>query len=122
LPYIIAIPHSRKVVATKSKQSVEFRDTTTWEVVGCMDTESRVKVAFSSDENQVAVLSNSLITLWDINNPENRLSFDPWPTGRRHRVFNWKVAFQTNDHVIICTELWRMMMIVSQMDYFRFGT
>jgi len=114
LPYIIAIPHSRKVVATKSKQSVEFRDTTTWEVVGCMDTESRVKVAFSSDENQVAVLSNSLITLWDINNPENRLSFDPWPTGRRHRVFNWKVAFQTNDHVIICTE--------PQMDYFRFGT
>ena len=53
-----------------------------------MNTEFRVKVAFSSDENQIAVLSNSLITLWNINNPENRLSFDPWPTGRRHHVFN----------------------------------
>ena len=76
----------------------------TWEVIRRTDTESRVDIAFSPDENQVAVLSNSLITLWDINNPENRLSFNPWPTGRDVR--NWQVAFQTSDHVVICAKLW----------------
>jgi len=41
-----------------------------------MDNEDDMRIAFSPDENQVAVLSNSLITVWDINNLENYLSFD----------------------------------------------
>ena len=102
---VIAVSPSRNMVATQSTRSVEFWDTTTWEVVRRMDTESRVKIAFSPDENQVAVLSKSLLTLWDINNPENRLSFDPWPSGRYVR--NWQVAFQTSDHVVVCARLWR---------------
>ena len=70
-----------------------------------MDYKSHVKIAFSPDENQVAVWSDSLITLWDINNPENGLSFDPWSTERH--VFNGRVAFQTSDHGVICAELLR---------------
>ena len=60
---------------------------------------------FRQMRTRVVVLSGSLITLCDINNPENRLSFNPWPSGRDVR--NWKVAFQTSDHVVICAELWR---------------
>ena len=62
-----------------------------------MDYEYGMDIAFSPDENQIAVLSNSLITVWDINNPENRLSSNPWPIGGLVR--NWEVAFQTSDHV-----------------------
>ena len=69
-----------------------------------MDYKDDMKIVFSPDENQVAVLSNSLITLWDINNPENHCSFNPWPTGRD--VHNWQVVFQTSDHVVICAYLW----------------
>ena len=101
----IAVSPSGKMVATKSTRSVEFWDTVTSEVIRRMDNEDDMRIAFSPDENQVAVLSNSLITVWDVNNPENRLSFDPWPSGRD--VHNWEVAFQTSDHVVICAELWR---------------
>ena len=65
---------------------------------------SIARIAFSPDENQIAVLSESLLSVWDINNPENRLSFEPWPSGRDVR--NWEVAFQTSDHVVICAYLW----------------
>ena len=101
---VIAVSPSGKMVATQSTRSVEFWDTTTWEVIRHMDSESGMKIAFSPDENQIAVLSESLLTVWDINNPENGLSFDPWPSGRD--VYNWQVAFQTSDHVVICAELW----------------
>ena len=103
---VIAVSPSGKMVATQSKRFVELWDTTTWEVVRRMDTGSRVEVAFSPDENQVAVLSKSHITLCDINNPENRLSFNPWPIGGLVR--NWEVAFQTSDHVVICAKLWTL--------------
>jgi len=100
---VIAVSPSGKMVVTQSKRSVEFWDTTIWEVIRRMDTEFGMKIAFSPDENQVAVLSKSLITVWDINNPENRLSFNPWPS--RRDVRNWQVAFQTSDHVVVCAKL-----------------
>ena len=103
---VIAVSHSGKMVATISKRSIELRNTTTSEVVRRMDNESHVEIAFSPDDSQVAVLSDSLITLWDINDLENCLSFNPWPTGRRP-VHNWNVAFQTNNHVVICAGLLR---------------
>ena len=100
----IAVSSSGKMVVTQSKRSIELWDTATSEVVRRTDTESYVRIAFSPDENQIAVLSDSLLTVWDINNPENRLSFNPWPTGRD--VIDWQVAFQTSDHVVICAYLW----------------
>ena len=103
---VIAVSPSGKMVATKSTRSVEFWDTTTWEVVRRMDYEYGMEAAFSPDENQVAVLSKSLLSVWHINNPENRLSFNPWPIGTPigTRVYNWQVAFLTSDHVVICAE------------------
>ena len=47
--------------------------------------------------------SCSLITICDILYPENRLSFDPWPKGRR--VCDSKVAFQTCNELVICARL-----------------
>ena len=41
-----------------------------------MDSKSGMKIAFSPDGNQAAVLSNSLLTLWNINNLENHLLFN----------------------------------------------
>ena len=102
---VIAVSPSGKMVVTQSERSIELWDTATSEVIRRMDTKYGMDIAFSPDENQVAVLSNSLIIVWDINNPENRLSFNPWPSGRD--VHNWKVAFQTSDHVVICAKLWR---------------
>ena len=92
---VIAVAPSGKMVVTQSKRSIELRDTNTSEVIRRMDAESYMGITFSPD-----VLSKSL-NLCDINNPENRLSFDPWPTGGLVR--NWEVAFQTRDHVVICT-------------------
>jgi len=79
---IIAVSPFRKMVATQSKQFVELWDTTTWKVIRCIDHENGMKIAFSPDGNHVAVLLNSLVTIWNINNPENCLSFNPWPSGR----------------------------------------
>ena len=81
----------------------------TSEVIRHIDSESGIKIAFSPDGKQVAVLSNSLLTLWDINNPENGLSFNPWPTGRY--AIDWEVAFQTSDHVVICAKLWTLDLV-----------
>jgi len=105
----IAVSSSGKMVVTQSKRSIELWDTATSEVVRRTDTESYVRIAFSPDENQIAVLSESLLTVWDINNPENRLSFNPWPTGRD--VIDWQVAFQTSDHVVVCAKLWHSSLL-----------
>ena len=61
--FIPAVSHSGKIVATESMQSVEFWNTTTWEVVRYMDYESCMRIAFLPDENQIAVFSGSFVTL-----------------------------------------------------------
>ena len=48
-------------------------------------------------------MSESLVTIWDINRPENRLSFNPWPKGKR--VLVREAAFQTRDDLVICAIL-----------------
>ena len=79
---IIAVSLFGKMVVTASEKFVELWDTNTWEVIRCMDHEDGMKIAFLPDGNHVAVLLNSLITVWNINNLENRLSFNPWPSER----------------------------------------
>ena len=106
-PKVIGFSPSGKMVATRSRQSdyVEWRDTTTWEVVGSTDVkyEYDIKVAFSAADKRVAVLNNDRVTICDIMHPENRLSFDPWPKGRR--VYKWEAAFQTCNDLVICAKL-----------------
>jgi len=106
-PRIIAFSPSGKMVATKSRQStyIELRDTATWELVEHKDFryESKIEVAFSADDNRIAVLSGSLLTVYDMNLLENRLTFEPWPKGRR--VWNRKAAFQTCNDLVICAQL-----------------
>ena len=88
------------MVATRSGQShIEFLDTTTGEVVSCMDIDNDVKIAFSPDEDQVAFLSGSLITICDTVHSNNRVSFNPWPS---KDVRDWQVAFQTSNDLVIC--------------------
>jgi len=100
---VITISPSGKMVVARSQQSsnVEFLDTTTGEVVARTDIEynSGMEIAFSSDEEQVAFLSKSLITIWDIMHVEKRVSFNPWP-GKD--VWKRKVAFQTCNDLVIC--------------------
>jgi len=107
VPRIIAFSPSGKMVATKSRRPayIESRDTTTWESVMLEDIEHRsdIEVAFSADDNQIAVLSHSLVTICDILHPENRLSFNPWP--KRRSVRDSKVAFQTCHELVICAKL-----------------
>ena len=67
------------------------------------DGEYADEVGVSTDDNRIAVLSESLVTIWDINHPENRLSFDPWPKGKS--VGTRKAAFQTCDDLVICAKL-----------------
>jgi len=62
-----------------------------------------IEVAFSANDKRIAVLSNYWVTICDIMHPENRLSFDPWPKGRRVR--NRQVAFQTRNGLVICAQL-----------------
>jgi len=103
---IVAFSPSGKMVATESREHVEFWDTTTWEPVGPRDVESGpgiTEVAFSADDKRIAVLSGSLVTICDISNPENRLSFDPWPKGRDVRMK--RAAFQTRNDLVICAKL-----------------
>jgi len=101
-PRVITISPSGKMVVARSQQSsnIEFLDTTTGEVVARTDTEYKdnTKIAFSPDEEQVAFVSKSLITIWDIMHPEKRVSFDPWP---RKDVRFRKVAFQTCNDLVI---------------------
>jgi len=84
MPKFIAFSRSGKMVATRSGQShIELLDTTTGEVVSRTDIDEQdyddVKIAFSPDENQVAFLSRSRITICDTVHPDNRVSFNPWP-------------------------------------------
>jgi len=82
------------VAAAKSQESynVEFLDTTR-EVVARIDIEYKddMEVALPPDEDQVAFLSNTLVTIYDIMHPEKCASFDFWP--RKDALFK-KVAFQ----------------------------
>ena len=103
-PRVITISLSGKMVVAQSQQSsnIEFLDTTTGEVVARTNIEynSSMEIALSPDEEQVALLSASLITIWDIMHPEKRVSFDPW---LRKDVWKRKVAFQTCNDLVICT-------------------
>jgi len=99
----IALSPSGKILATGSRKSkhVELWDTTTWECVGPRIVEHNygTDIAFSADDNRIAVFSGSLVTIWDINNLENCLSFDPW-LGRS--VDFMHAAFQTCNDLVIC--------------------
>jgi len=104
IPKFIAFSHSGNMVAMRSGQShIKFLDTTTGEVVSRTDIDEQdyngMKVAFSPDEDQVAFLSESLITICDTMHPNNRVSFNPWPS---KDVRNWEVAFQTRNDLVIC--------------------
>ena len=100
---VISISPSEKMKVRSSQQShsVEFLDTSTSKVVAHTDIEyeGNTKIAFSPNEEQVAFLSKSLITICDIMHPEKRISFDPW---LRRDVWNWEVAFQTCNDLVIC--------------------
>ena len=107
MPAIIAFSPSGKMVATRSRRPacVKWRDITTWKLVGSMDVEHNgdIEVAFSADDKQIAVLSDFRVTICDIMHLENRLSFDPWPKGRRAQ--NRKAAFQRCNDLVICAQL-----------------
>jgi len=100
---VIRISPSGKVVATESQQSHNIRlvDTNTGEVVAHLNVEYEdgMKVAFSPDGNQAAILSESLITICDTMHPEKRVSFNPWP---RKDLWYWRVAFQSCNDLVIC--------------------
>ena len=104
MPQFIAFSHSGNMVATISGQShIEFSDTTTGEVVSHRDIDKQdydsMRITFSPDENQVAFLSRSLITICNTVHPNNRVSFNPRP---RKGVRIRKVAFQTRNDLVIC--------------------
>jgi len=100
MPQFIGFSQSGNMVATRSKRShIEFLDTTSGEVVSLSDIDDNVKVAFSPDEDQVAFLSRSLITICDTVHLNNRVSFNPWPS--KHVRF-CEVAFQTYNDLVIC--------------------
>ena len=103
VPRVITISPSGKMVVARSQQSseVKFLDTTTGGVVAHTNIEynSSMEIAFSPDEEQVAFVSGSFITIWDIMHPEKRVSFNPWP---RKDVRFRKVAFQTCTDLVIC--------------------
>jgi len=100
MPEFIAFSHSGKMVATRSGQShIEFLDTATGEVVSCTDIDDDMEIAFSPNEDQVAFLSESRITICDTVHPNNRVSFNPWPS---KYVQFWEVAFQTCNDLVIC--------------------
>jgi len=106
-PKIIGFSPSGKMVAARSRRPdyVELRDTTTWEVVGSTDVDYKdnTEVALSANDKRIAVLTDDRVAICDIMHPENRLSFDPWPKGRR--VYIRKAAFQTCNDLVICARL-----------------
>ena len=104
---VIRISPSGKMVITRPWESckVKFQDATTGEVVAHTDIkfdEANVDIAFSPDEEQVAFLSGSLITICDIMYPEKCVSFNPWP-GKDVSFGN--IAFQTCNDLVICAIL-----------------
>jgi len=96
----VAFSHSGKMVATKSKRSdiIELLDTTTGQVVLRMNFADDMEIAFSLDEDQAAFWSRSIITVCDIMDPDNCVSFNPWP---RQDIRIRKVAFQTCNDLVI---------------------
>jgi len=100
----IAFSHSGKMVITKSYRShcLEFLDTVTGEVVARTDFDDDMEIAFSPDEDEAAFLSGSLITIFDIMRPENRVSFNLLP---RKDVLIGKIAFQTCNDLVMCAIL-----------------
>jgi len=100
MPQFIAFSHSGNMVATRSGQLL---DTTTGEVVSRTDIDEQdyngMRIAFSPDENRVAFLSRSRITICDTVHSNNHVSFNPWP---RKDVRNWQVAFQTCNDLVMC--------------------
>ena len=78
------------VTKLQKSHSIEFLNTTTGKVIARTDIkyEDNMEIAFSPDEEQVALLSRSLITIWDIMHPEKRVSFNPWT----EEVWSWEVA------------------------------
>ena len=90
---IIGFLPSGNMVALKST-CVELLDTTTWELVESRDIEGTFEAVFSPDDNWIAVLSESLVTIWDINHT-NHLLFNPCPKGKC--VNSIQAAFQTRD-------------------------
>ena len=104
MPEFIAFSRFGNMVATRSGQShIELLDTATGEVVSRTDIDKQdyddMKIAFSPDENQVAFLSRSRITICDTVHLNNRVSFNPWPS---KDVRDWQVAFQTCNDLVIC--------------------
>ena len=111
VPLIIAFSPSGDMMATRSRRSdyVGLWNTTTRELDESRDVESRdveyrrgMEIAFSTDDNRMAVLTGSSVTICDIKHPKNCLSFDPRPRGS---VRNRKFAFQTCNDLVICTQL-----------------
>jgi len=111
MPRFIGFSHSGNMVAMRSGQShIEFLDTTSGEVVSRTDIDEQdyrdegdMKIAFSPDEDQVAFLSESLITICDTVHPNNRASFKPWLRKYVQFWHVWHVAFQTCNDLVICT-------------------
>jgi len=97
---VIRISPSGKMVATRPKPwllyKVKFLDTTTGRVVarikGQHSGQHFTEIAFSPDEEQVAFLTESLVTICNIMRPKKRVTFNPWP---RENVAFGRVAFQT---------------------------
>ena len=100
---VITVSPSGKLSVTESQLShnIKLLDTNTGQVVAHIDVEYEdgMEIAFSPDDNQAAILSRSLITICDTMHPEKRVSFDPWP---RKDLWNWEVAFQTCNDLVIC--------------------
>jgi len=100
---VIRISPPGNLAVTESQQScnVKLVDTNTGKVVAHIDVEYEdgMKIAFSPDDSQAAILSRLLITICDTMRLEKRVSFDPWP---RKDLWNWGVAFQTYDELVIC--------------------
>ena len=100
IPQYIGFSRSGNMVATRSGQShIEFLDTATGEVVSRTDIDDDVEIAFSPNEDQVAFFSESRITICDTVHPNNRVSFNPWPS---KDVRFSQVAFQTCNNLVIC--------------------
>jgi len=100
IPQFIGFLRSGDMVATRSgKSNIEFLDAATGEVVSRTDIDDDMEIAFSPDEDQVAFLSESLITICDTVHPNNRISFNPWPS--KYVRFR-EVAFQTRNDLVIC--------------------
>ena len=120
VPEIIAFSPSGKMAALKSRQSAhtKLRDTTTWELVGPSNIEYKPEVAYSADDDRIAVFTESLVTIYDVNHPKNRLSFNPWSKGRR--ILIKMVAFQPCNDLLYASRQKTMTRMKSQ-GYSRFG-